>query len=87
MKRVFSLFLTITIMLGIAACSASGAGNTEPEAPINVMRDISTFELVKEMVEPVQEAMITREVEQVKQKNLDKKEEEKKNSGGITLEL
>jgi len=36
------------------------------------------FELVKEMVEPVQESMITREVEQVKEKNLEKKKEEEK---------
>ena len=49
MKRVFSLFFTITIMLGVAACSVNEAGNTQPEAPTNVMRDISTFELVKEM--------------------------------------
>ncbi len=49
MKKMFSLFLTITIILGVASCSANGAGNTEPETPTNVMRDISTFELVKEM--------------------------------------
>ena len=53
MKKIFCFFLAIAMIFSIVSCSSDAMNNTDTdtakEVSVNEMRDISTFDLVKEM--------------------------------------
>ncbi len=53
MKKIFSILLAITMTLSLSSCSSdamnSNGTDSASEGSVNEMRDISTFDLVKEM--------------------------------------